>query len=533
MKNVTPKNSDAATLKRIKRREKRLKRKERRDRSMLEETKVRAIVRHADQSSGQRPGRQSGKRNLQAINPYLHALVDPEGCDPISYPDEFDRLTATWKSIINVPLPYNNNAVGSNWPVGAFYVINKPSLINPLIYLTDYGAEPDARYTLLVDGHADDVGLFPLVNTRSGLRRQPGLVLTVDWQNLVGKANYQAGPDDRTSYTDVLAPPCKFDTPTGLAYGYPAALGAGTTAVFNVSLGTNITGPVKVRYISQDTTGATTNLTVDPNNPNNWTGTLNFVGSGERALPGVGYQICIADQAADGAFVPMVSAEVSWYSAVHYKSFKIMDEETALDLVSQYRVVSMSDLITYRGNQIESAGPITGVLYRGGESAQQNGLWSYENISQVPGSYDGYVFNGLYAFWKPSNEEDMLMREPDALTEWKHPYIVMFGRVDTGTTVEKLRLRTCINYEAITASQILGQRKPLIMPRLIEDATVKLRNFPSVMENPVHVKEIRDFLRRTVSNGLDYGGKIFSWFNDNKSWIMPAASAVGTLMMAL
>jgi hypothetical protein len=181
----------------------------------------------------------------------------------------------------------------------------------------------------------------------------------------------------------------------------------------------------------------------------------------------------------------------------------------------------------YQGSDLNNGGLISALSYGGGTSPFDNGLYDYPGVSETPGSYAGPLKTGSYGIWVPVNDYDMLFRRLDDPSRWQLPYIVSAGTTATPTQLQSIRLRIVANHELVSTSQFYNYDFSPVSIAYIEHASRSLRNFPLVMENPLHVQAIKDALKRA----LDVGSKVASWVTDNRRWLLPTAEAAMSLLM--
>lgn len=520
----TNSTAQQAAIKREKRRLKRLRKKAKQlaiDEAVSADTSIaRQAVMQALSKSGY------GKRNvLPSQGNYLKMVVDPEGCDPDSYPDEFSRLTTTWKSIINKTVPFNAGESVGGFQEGEFIVYTRPTLIQPVMY----AGLSTAPFTQAVEvtGNSTFGGLIPIGHEPANGIRGNYMQIGPDWQNLLGRISY--------SDNDNLGDMCRATTTDGTTfYGMPFTTAGTEVMRVSIVLARAPPSTPQVRLVTDAGISAANNMTTTTVGTGPFTYVRDVTGSSGATnfnLPGVGFQFCTPG-VNSVTEVLAVEVQIAMFGtdALKWYSMDIPDSQTALDLLTEYRTVSMSSLLTYRGSLLNNGGQIAALLYRGGESPQQNGLFHYGSVAETPGSYDGWLVNGSYSIWLPSDERDMLMRETSVDNMWAFPFHAICGRVVDTTQTDALRLRVCINFEGVTKSQILHQCYSRVNPREIAEAAVFVKNFPTSMENPLHVKAIADFLKKTIRNGSNAVSSAFSWLEKNKGWIVPAAGAVASFV---
>lgn len=176
------------------------------------------------------------------------------------------------------------------------------------------------------------------------------------------------------------------------------------------------------------------------------------------------------------------------------------EESAALDLFDSYRVVGQSVLITYLGDRMYDGGRCVGYYYKGTQDPIEENLMNRDIIAAKPGSYSGSLRDGLYMIWRPAKDLDMAFRDPDDdYFNGGLPVLVFAGKADHDTA--SIRVRVVTVYEFETTSALIDQEYSPVKPDWITKANIALQGFPFAMGNPIHVKEIRNFLANLVTKG--------------------------------
>jgi hypothetical protein len=247
-------------------------------------------------------------------------------------------------------------------------------------------------------------------------------------------------------------------------------------------------------------------------------------------MPGVGFQFALGGTAVASSIQPVLNITVAFTNAstaLRWDAIQIPGISNALALIDQYRVVAMSALTTYRGSDLDNGGQIAATLFPGGEAPSITDLYTYDQVSQSPCAYDGALKTGAYTFWKPSDHLDMSFREPSLLDPWHLPYIVTAGVVSDPSQVSSLRLRVPIIYEGVSKEQILGTKDSRVAVMEIRHAASVLKDHPTSYPNATHMEKLSGFLRKAVMElpaAMD-------WLYKNKSWLIPAATTAGALLL--
>jgi len=194
-----------------------------------------------------------------------------------------------------------------------------------------------------------------------------------------------------------------------------------------------------------------------------------------------------------------------------------------LQKITNYRPVSSSAWTSYEGSTLNDGGQIACIMYRGGNHPNQAGLYNFQMISTTPESYENKVKTGTYQYWLPASTLDTQMRSPINTMEWDHPYMAVAGNMGTPTQVNAIRLRGVMNMEFVSSSQLWDYLNTQYDPRLIEAAIRVLHGAPTSMENETHLKEIYNWIKRSVSDVADWGVR-------NSGWLIPVARGVASLL---
>ena len=174
-----------------------------------------------------------------------------------------------------------------------------------------------------------------------------------------------------------------------------------------------------------------------------------------------------------------------------------------------------------------SAGNCTGRVVSGGDSAVELNWLGYDSIASLPDSYEGPLTMGAYGFWVPTDTKDMQFRDCDTVnTNGDLPALVFAGIVKNPSNAV-IRLRTCLVVEAKTYKPYISTTYSLVAPQLIDAAAVALRGIPRIMENPLHLQDIQDFLRKVV----DKGKAAWEFGKAAAPVVLPVAQALGSMVL--
>lgn len=484
-------------------------------------------------------------------NEYLRTLVDPENCHGVRYPDNLPKGTSVFRGLINRNAFYfPDNTIE---PAGTCFHVLSPTLINPLL---EYRAEsvttpalgltdPVTKTGILaasVTTVDDSTGLFPLTEDIATIPTGSDEM----WLLPGAKLNLRAlwGWRDQ----DFTVPPFRgFDPAGAVFYGIPvgfntAAFAAGggnihvrvnfsepAQAATNFNLEIVSTAGTQTVPFSASAAGSTS--AVCDVGASVIAGLLNA--GGYAPLPGIGFRISNPQ-----AWPQLITSYAIYLSPDNnttvpvartqprFSGISLPDESTYAQTVDQYRVVSMSEWLEYDGSDLNNGGQVSSIMYRGGQSAGENGLYSYTPISQAPESYAGPLKHGTYTVWAPNSDNDMLMRNLSPHQRWQYPFIANAAVIATPSQVNAVRLRIAINYEIVSTSQFYDFEKPIPHPEWILEASLALREHPCTMANGKHW----DWIKGVVKDAVQFGTDAVKWGVANKDWLVPAGLAVASLV---
>ncbi len=205
--------------------------------------------------------------------------------------------------------------------------------------------------------------------------------------------------------------------------------------------------------------------------------------------------------------------------------------DTAQGVYEEYRTVSQSVLVTYQGSTLSNGGNITGRYLEGGDTPMMMGLVDYDSIAATPGSFEGALKDGLYAVWRPSSISDMDFRSPDSNNvNGRFPSIVFAGRIADPT--QTIRLRVITNVEAKTFKSYVPSLPSRVAPHEIDCVNMVLCGLDLVMSNPTHLENIRQFLRSLVEKGAAFY-RLGSQFVSEHPDLVKTAISAGTAALAI
>jgi len=496
-------------------------------------------------SQGVRKG--TGMKIKSETNKYLQTLIDPEKYRGVRYPDSFPRSTAMVNGLINKDLfVFQDMASAANpnsEPPGTFLSVLSPTMIDPLLSYEDTQPAAGADLQTFLTTPSDRWGLVSLNEDNSSYASDADQMCIQQDQILNVKA--PACWSDQ----DFAIPPMRgFDTNGDVFYGQPfrctianasalvVAFGIGATTpaapstVFAVDAVTEkgvfrkfctITAAVGAYYGQATSTFSAAELAA-----------LMTVGSSSQVTgrPGLGFRI-VQTGGVNTKTLTGISCQYGVTLAAGQPqprliAVKYPDEAIYNESVDQYRVVSASSWLEYEGADLTNGGQVAAIMYRGGRSAFENGLWDYSLVAETPGGYQGAVKLGTYSFWMPSNERDMLFRNLGSSERWLLPYIVNVGLVASPDIPHTLRQRITANHELVSTSQFYAFDRAEVHPDWIAHAASVVATLNTSMENPLHWATIKEYLSKAVNMAGDVAG----WVGKHWGTIAPAAALAASLL---
>jgi len=484
-------------------------------------------------------------------NNYLRSLLDPERYRDVKIPETYARATAMYGPLSNEDIPFLGETGVDNpiEPEGSYYGVSTSSITEPIL-VYDYrtsGNNTDALSCAFSQQTAQ-TGLTPITPGGFSDGQQANSLMVSQGSTVNIK-----GPWTSTgaSAADSAQPPFKGALGNTEYYGFPVygtgvALGA-AVAISSSYSGMPATGILQVAAVTENGETPYKNVTLTAGQP--WSivaftnadltpilvpGPSSVAGFG-YPRPGLGFRIRNVGTNGD---IPLTGVQVtvsgaSSNSGKRYGMFPIEypDKASMVTNIDQYRMNSMSQWIQFQGSTLNNAGQHAALMYRGGRSPMENGLIGYESIAETPGSYQGALKDGSYGFWVPSNTDDVLFQSVGKANsqKWEHPYIVFGGLIGdiTSQPANALRLRMAANYEFVSKSQMYTYSYAKGHYLEMVHAVQALRDVETTMENPIHWQRIKEILKK----GFDAAKDIGTWVNDNKSWIVPGVTAVGSLLL--
>lgn len=197
------------------------------------------------------------------------------------------------------------------------------------------------------------------------------------------------------------------------------------------------------------------------------------------------------------------------------------------EIFEEYRVVGMSTLVTYEGDTLYNGGNISGRVVNGGQNPFELGWLTYSDIAELPESYERPMTMGAYNYWLPTDTKDMYFRDVDTTNaDGDLPSFIVAGTVKN-TANAVLRLRVCMVVEAKTYKPYVSTSYSVVDRSQIDAAVHALQGLPRVMENPLHLEDIRKFLRKVVQTGQ----QIYSGAKAAAPYVVPLAKMAGSFLL--
>lgn len=446
-------------------------------------TKIAKLTVRANNKRNRKAAKMYGNQLLERVgspaNLYLKCLLNPEQYQT-SYPDEFGDKTAVCSFVTNTQLQWDAD--------GNYFAWINPTLNSQLV-MRQVQTAATVQYsssTLFAKGHPVKPGPEQTV-TLTNFANSNGTTLT---------------------YTDgVLTLPKLSSNST--AYASWAGNGAlGMNMLFDNGTVVSLTNDI--------TAGATIPLA---------TKTIAFQLSvaGSTAYSATQINVNLVLNQSQDAVSTLVPINVPSYSDLVGGS----SGDGLQPICEEYRTVAMSTLVTYEGDTLYNGGNITARIVDGGDSPVDLGLTSYSAIASLPDSYERPLTMGCYSFWKPTDEKDMFFRDPTSNnSDGDLPSLVVAGTVKNVSNAI-IRIRICQVVEMKTYKPFMSTAYSVVDPAQISAAAVALRGIPRIMENPLHLEDIKKFLKDVASKGqqmYEMGQKI-------APYAIPIAKAVGSFLL--
>lgn len=437
-------------------------------------------------------------------NLYLQAILNPEGAKPVGIPDCFSAKTACFVSIFNAQVEFNGN--------NDFHVVVSPSPYRHVMQIAtststrlDLGMwvtayEQSTRVTLHnqlagSNDHTEDIPVF----TASGGNRNCAFHTGVDSETGKSFARQATGSGSRTglpivagnlvraltSAHEIAAANCQVQI-----YTDPGnVLTTGVAGTANVT----VTAPAGALFLTK----------VEILNP-------------AADISRTSLSVVLEDGT---AAIPVGKHATTWSSAPELA--------TMLTDFDAYRVVGMSTLMTYQGPPLQS-GTISSRLMPPHDDPHSTRLLAHEysELSSMPDSYVGPANKGTHVLWRPTDLNDLSFRPLSDDAPFTLPHVCITGAV-TDASARQFNLRVAALYEVVTTKQLYSRIPSRVAPDEIEQAFILLSGFICATENPSHLKQIINWVKRSYK---DISGITKPLIDVLPPQFRPIASAVDNIL---
>lgn len=144
----------------------------------------------------------------------------------------------------------------------------------------------------------------------------------------------------------------------------------------------------------------------------------------------------------------------------------------------------------------------------------QGPLQNWENLAQVPGSYNGPLKKGAYCFWLPSKVSDIDMTSVASNCVANFPTIVVSGQWSGNPTADATdqftgmigKVRVTTLYEFTTCDQSRSTKRGTSVPGMFEFIQHLMKHQSTAMENSTHKSWIDKVLATAVGLAAGVGG---------------------------
>jgi hypothetical protein len=201
----------------------------------------------------------------------------------------------------------------------------------------------------------------------------------------------------------------------------------------------------------------------------------------------------------------------------------------------QLRPVAMSCLASYMGPMLTNGGNIAAAYVPGDTCAtnfftnnalaDQGNFTAWENLSLIPGAYNGPIKDGSYTWWSPEDVTDLDFMSPTNSLNKQYPCIIVSGQYQPGAGAGSqlcIRLEVVTVYEMVTTSQLWESDVLVGTQAHMDQVNLMLASQPHAMPNATHMEWIRK-IGRGIGNALRF-------VNNNKGWIVPAVTTIASLI---
>jgi len=231
--------------------------------------------------------------------------------------------------------------------------------------------------------------------------------------------------------------------------------------------------------------------------------------------------------------------------------------------LSEYRPVACSALFTSSSSPLVTGGMVAAAylpsnaadtLFFGATTNPLGDLDSWENLSLLPGSYNGPLREGAYVWYSPADNLDTAMYSPNDALEHKYPTLCISGQLTPTGAVTTLpaaiqvgRLEVTTVYEGVSTSQLYDAQMMLGSQSIMDAVNRHLAVQPHAMQNKKHTDFQRQVIRgakprlsngqRNPAHGMPWVaqalGQAIPWAVNNRGGLSEAVGMLGDLASAI
>jgi len=259
----------------------------------------------------------------------------------------------------------------------------------------------------------------------------------------------------------------------------------------------------------------------------------------DLGVPGIGFWIS-GEDTGTGVITtwPIVSFSISGYTGqtvVDAETIgnlplmltpKLFPDKSTYDLtIEEYRCVGVSGKVTFTGNDLQHSGTSAALHFEGGNPVS-TGLLDYATLAQTRGNYNGPLKMGSYGWWAPESTSQFKFHQLGDHQRQGDPTLIFAGLINFSgePSLGVLKMHVDAMWEAISEAQFYTYNIPPVDETQFRQALALAHMLPHVMENPLHLEKIRNFLRRVGQVGVQVGQFLFN----HRANVLPLAKAIAT-----
>lgn len=225
--------------------------------------------------------------------------------------------------------------------------------------------------------------------------------------------------------------------------------------------------------------------------------------------------------------------------------------------LAEYRPVACSALFTSATSSLITGGMVAAAMLPAGAAHTQffgaslnpiGDLDSWESLAQLPGSYNGPLKDGAYAWYSPASNDDVAMYTPNEALDHKYPSLCISGQLSPGgtlpsgvTSIMVGRLEVCSVYEGISTSQLYDSQMMLGSQAIMDTVNRHLAVQPHSMQNKKHSDFQKSVIKSAPPKAKNHGmpwlasaiGQAVPWAVTNRNGIADAFGMIGDLASAI